>query len=486
MPCERKMQQTRRLYMHDPLPLWTCQTIFGFQHFPGVDFYSHQGQLLPAGCWKELTETKTWIKHIPACNVNAKCNKFDASICTIHCHCEHVRPCWFSTFSWCRLLQPPGSAATSWMLKRVDRNENLNQTYLHAMWTQNATNSTPLYARSTATVNMSNHVGFQHFPGVDCYMPPGTAATSWMLKRVDRNENLNQTYTCMPCERKMQQTRRLYMHDPLPLWTCQTMLAFSIFLELTVTATRDSCYQLDVEKSWQKRKLESNIYLHAMWTQNATNSTSLYARSTATVNMSNHVGFQHFPGVDCYSHQGQLLPAGCWKELTETKTWIKHILACHVNAKCNKLDVSICTIHCHCEHVKSCWLSTFSWSRLLQPPGSAATSWILKRVDRNENLNQTYTCLHAMWMQNATNSTPIYARSTATVNMSNHVGFQHFPGVDCYSHQGQLLPPDLCRDLPPSIRRATASCCANGYRLPAIAHIEASICVNEARDGILL
>ena len=353
--------------------------------------------------------------------MNAKCNKLDASICTIHCHCEHVKPCWLSTFSW------------SWLLQ-----------------------------------------------------PPGTAATSWMLKRVDRNENLNQTYTCMPCERKMQQTRRLYMHDPLPLWTCQTMLAFSIFLELTVTATRDSCYQLDVEKSWQKRKLESNIYLHAMWTQNATNSTSLYARSTATVNMSNHVGFQHFPGVDCYSHQGQLLPAGCWKELTETKTWIKHILACHVNAKCNKLDVSICTIHCHCEHVKSCWLSTFSWSRLLQPPGSAATSWILKRVDRNENLNQTYTCLHAMWMQNATNSTPLYARSTATVNMSNHVGFQHFPGVDCYSHQGQLLPPDLCRDLPPSIRRATASCCANGYRLPAIAHIEASICVNEARDGILL
>ena len=137
----------------------------GFQHFPGVDCYSHQGQLLPAGCWKELTETKTWIKHILACNVNAKCNKLDASICTIHCHCEHVKPCWFSTFSWCRLLQPPG-----------------------------------------------------------------TAATSWMLKRVDRNENLNQTYTCMPCERKMQQTRRLYMHDALPLWTCQTMLVFTIFL----------------------------------------------------------------------------------------------------------------------------------------------------------------------------------------------------------------------------------------------------------------
>ena len=61
--------------------------------------------------------------------------------------------------------------------------------------------------------------------------------------RVDRNDNLNQTYTCMPCERKMQQTRRL--------------------------------------------------------------------NPTATVNMSNHVGFQHFPGEDCYSHQGQLLPAGC-------------------------------------------------------------------------------------------------------------------------------------------------------------------------------
>ena len=61
--------------------------------------------------------------------------------------------------------------------------------------------------------------------------------------RVDRNDSLNQTYTCMPCERKMQQTRRL--------------------------------------------------------------------NPTATVNMSNHVGFQHFPGEDCYSHQGQLLPAGC-------------------------------------------------------------------------------------------------------------------------------------------------------------------------------
>ena len=238
----------------------------GFQHFPGVDCYSHQGQLLPAGCWIELTETKTWIKHTCMPYVNAKCNKLDAPtcICTIHCHCEHVKPCWLSTFSWSWLLQPPGTAATSWMLKRVDRNENLNHIYLHAMWMQNATNSTPLYARSTATVNMSNHVGFQHFPG-----------------------------------------------------------------------------------------------------------------------------------VDCYSHQGQLLPAGCWKGLTETKTWIKHTCMPYVNAKCNKLDAPtcICTIHCRCEHVKPCWFSAFSWSWLLQPPGTAATSWMLKRVDRNENLNQTYTCM---------------------------------------------------------------------------------------------
>ena len=128
----------------------------------------------------------------------------------------------------------------------------------------------------------------------------------------------------------------------------------------------------------------NQTYMHAMWTQNATNSTPLYARSTATVNMSNHVGFQHFPGVDCYSHQGQLLRAGCWKELTETKTWIKHILACHVNAKCNKLDASTCIIHCHCEHVKPCWFSTFSWWRLLQPPGTAATGWMLKTIHLNK------------------------------------------------------------------------------------------------------
>ena len=39
--------------------------------------------------------------------------------------------------------------------------------------------------------------------------------------------------------------------------------------------------------------------------------------------MSNHVGFQHFLGEDCYSHQGQLLPAGCWKQFTWTKTWMR-------------------------------------------------------------------------------------------------------------------------------------------------------------------
>ena len=74
--------------------------------------------------------------------------------------------------------------------------------------------------------------------------------------RVDRNENLNQTYTCMPCERKMQQTRRLNLHNPLPLWTCQTMLVFNIFLVKTATATRDSCYRLDVENNSPEQKLE--------------------------------------------------------------------------------------------------------------------------------------------------------------------------------------------------------------------------------------
>ena len=72
--------------------------------------------------------------------------------------------------------------------------------------------------------------------------------------RVDRNENLNQTYTCMPCERKMQQTRRLNLHNPLPLWTCQTMLVFNIFLVKTATATRDSCYRLDVENNSPEQK----------------------------------------------------------------------------------------------------------------------------------------------------------------------------------------------------------------------------------------
>ena len=83
--------------------------------------------------------------------------------------------------------------------------------------------SLPFMPLRILTVHSRSHLLFEH--------------------RVDRNENLNQTYTCMPCERKMQQTRR-----PNP---------------------------------------------------------------TATVNMSNHVGFQHFLGEDCYSHQGQLLPAGC-------------------------------------------------------------------------------------------------------------------------------------------------------------------------------
>ena len=69
-------------------------------------------------------------------NLWAQNQNLDAStcICTLHCHCEHVKSFWFSTFSWCRLLQPPGTAVTGWMLKRVDRNKNLNHTYsLHAM-----------------------------------------------------------------------------------------------------------------------------------------------------------------------------------------------------------------------------------------------------------------------------------------------------------------------------------------------------------------
>ena len=161
-----------------------------------------------------------------------------------------------------------------------------------------------------------------------------------------------------------------------------------------------------------------------MWTQNATNSTPQPAGSTATVNMSNHVGFQHFPGVDCYSHQGQLLPAGCWKELTETKTWIKHILACHVNAKCNKLDASTCIIHCHCEHVKPCWFSTFSWWRLLQPPGTAATGWMLKTIHLNKNLNATFfrtttnAILSPSSKRRSAHSIPVFAEMGKTVKSS--------------------------------------------------------------------
>ena len=226
----------------------------GFQHFPGFDCYSHQGQLLRAGCWKELTETKTWIKHIPACHVNAKCNKLDASICTIHCHCEHVRPCWFSTFSWCRLLQPPGTAATSWMLKRVDRNENLNQTYTCMPYVNAKCNKLDA---SICTI----HCHCEHVK--PCWLstffwswllqPPGTAATSWMLKRVDRNENLNQTYTCMPCERKMEQTRRLNLHNPLPLWTCQTMLVFNMFRFFFKNSKREIRCLYSPESLWRMK-----------------------------------------------------------------------------------------------------------------------------------------------------------------------------------------------------------------------------------------
>ena len=204
----------------------------GFQHFPGVDCYSHQGQLLGAGCWKELTETKTWIKHILACHVNAKCNKLDASICTIHCHCEHVKPCWFSTFSWCRLLQPPGTAATSWMLNRVDRNENLNQTYLHAICERKM--------QQTRRPNLHMHDPLplwtcQTMLAFNIFLELTVTATRGQLLRAGCWKELTETktwiiYTCMPCECKMQQIRRLYMHDPLPLWTCQTMLAFNIFL----------------------------------------------------------------------------------------------------------------------------------------------------------------------------------------------------------------------------------------------------------------
>ena len=172
------------------------------------------------------------------------------------------------------------------------------------MWAQNATTSTPqpAYARSTATVNMSNHIWFSTFSWCRLLQPPGTAVTGWMLKRVDRNKNLNHTYTCMLCECKM---------------------------------------------------------------------------------------LSKFDASTC-----------------------------------------ICTFNCHCEHAKSFWFSTFSWCRLIQPPGTAVTGWMLKRVDRNKNLNHTYS-LHAMWTQSATTSTPqpAYARSTAAVNKLNRFGFQHLPRI---------------------------------------------------------
>ena len=168
--------------------------------------------------------------NIRACHVNAKCNKLDASICTIHCHCEHVKPYLVFniflelTFTATRDSCYQLDVEKSWQKRKLESN-----IYLHAMWTQNATNSTPLYARSTATVNMSNHVGFQHFPGVDCYSHQGQLLPAGCWKELTETKTwIKHTY--MPCERKMQQTRRLYMHDPLPLWTCQTMLVFNIFL----------------------------------------------------------------------------------------------------------------------------------------------------------------------------------------------------------------------------------------------------------------
>jgi hypothetical protein len=112
-------------------------------------FFLHRFQIVcrlcPWGSWRstadlicslntELTETKTWIKHILACHVNAKCNKLDASICTMHCHCEHVKPCWFSQFSWCRLLHATRDSCyqqdveKSWQKRKLESN-----IYLHAM-----------------------------------------------------------------------------------------------------------------------------------------------------------------------------------------------------------------------------------------------------------------------------------------------------------------------------------------------------------------
>ena len=111
-------------------------------------------------------------------------------------------------------------------------------------------------------------------------------------------------------------------------------------------------------------------------------------------------------------------------ELTETKTWIKHILACHVNAKCNKLDASTCIIHCHCEHVKPCWFSTFSWWRLLQPPGTAATGWMLKTIHRNKNLNApffrttTNAILSPSSLRRSAHSIPVFAEMGKTVKSS--------------------------------------------------------------------
>ena len=197
----------------------------------------------------------------------------------------------------------------------------------------------------------------------------------------------------------MQQTRRLYMHDPLPLWTCQIMLAFNIFLESTVTATRVSCYQ-----------------------------------------------------------------PGSWKELTETKTWIKHILAC---MPCERKMQQTRRLYMHdplplwtCQ---TCWFSTFSWSWLWQPPGTAATSWSLSWS--SPQYQKSHSKLLCEWVPFASHC------AHRSVNMRQwspwwdppltHRAYRCF---DSRSQNPKFLPPQCQRGVEQLLPRRTA--CLDPHRIP--------------------
>jgi hypothetical protein len=70
------------------------------------------------------------------------------------------------------------------------------------------------------------------------------------------------------------------------------MLVFNIFLVKTATATRDSCYRLDVEKNSPEQKLEcawpgtQNVILSPSFLRGSASSTPVFAEMGKTVKSS--------------------------------------------------------------------------------------------------------------------------------------------------------------------------------------------------------